>query len=69
VGAGVAGGQADDKNRKPPPSLGNKERESVMMDSKRAMREDNLAWGCHYHWQMRFAGVLLETWPDNLTEV
>ena len=43
----------------------NEEQESVMMDSKRVMREHN-PWGCYYH-QMGFAGVL-ETWCDDSNE-
>jgi hypothetical protein len=57
----------DDENRKLAQSLGNQEEESVesvMMDSKRAMRKHNLALGCNYHHQLGFTGVL-EPWQDN----
>ena len=60
----AVGGWADDENWKPPWSPGNEEQESVMMDSKWAMRECNLAWECYCH-QVGFAG-LLETWHDDL---
>ena len=56
----------DDENTKPPQSLGN-EQESVMMDSKWAMRERNLAWEYYYH-QVGFAWVL-EAWRDDSKEV
>lgn len=57
----------DNDNRKLAQSLGDQEEEpveSVMMDSKRATRERNLAWGCNYHHQLGFAGVL-EPWQDD----
>jgi hypothetical protein len=55
-------------NRKPTRSLGDQEEVSVMMDSKRATRECDPAWGCNYHHQLGFAGVL-EPWQDNSEEV
>lgn len=39
--------------------------ESVMMDSKRAMRECNPAWGYNYHHQLGFAGVLEPSQDDS----
>jgi hypothetical protein len=39
--------------------------ESVMMDSKRAMRECNSAWGYNHHHQLGFAGVLEPSQDDS----